>query len=308
MANTKPQRIKSISEYHRLLGLPKSEHPLISVVNFDEVARSRYSNSIHLVFDFYAIMLKRMKGIKYKYGQLYYDFEEDGALFFMTPNQVLSIEFSATEILQKRSGWVILIHPDFIWNTSLAKTIKRYDFFDYSVHEALFLSEKEEKTLNGIITNIQQEYNSNIDRFSKQIIVTHIESLLNYSERFYNRQFLTREKSNHQILEQVERLLTDYFNSDDLISKGLPTVQYVAEKLNVSPGYLSSLLRVLTGQNTQQHIHDKLIEKAKEQLSTTDLLISEIAYGLGFEHSQAFSRLFKSKTNQSPLEFRQSFN
>ncbi|HBF19459.1 MAG TPA: AraC family transcriptional regulator [Cryomorphaceae bacterium] len=308
MANAKPQRIKSIGEYHRILGLPKPEHPLMSVVNFDKIDHSQPKPSVNFVFDFYAIMLKRMKGIKYKYGQLYYDFEDDGVLFFMTPNQVLSIEFDEVEVPQKPSGWMLLIHPDFIWNTSLAKTIKQYDFFDYTVHEALLLSGKEEQTLNGVINNIQQEYHSNIDKFSKQIIVTHIEALLNYSERFYNRQFITREKSNHQILEQLERVLTDYFNSDDLISKGLPTVQYVAESLNISPSYLSSLLRVLTGQNTQQHIHDKLIEKAKEKLSTTDFSISEIAFGLGFEHSQAFSRLFKNKTNQSPLEFRQSFN
>lgn len=133
-------------------------------------------------------------------------------------------------------------------------------------------------------------------------------TLLNYSERFYNRQFLTREKSNHQILDRLEKLLTNYFNNEDLLIKGLPTVQHIADKLNVSPKYLSSLLKVLTGQSTQQHIHEKLIDRAKERLSTTDLSISEIAYELGFEHLQSFSKLFKAKTNLSPLEFRQSFN
>jgi AraC-like DNA-binding protein len=176
------------------------------------------------------------------------------------------------------------------------------------VNEALWLSEKEEAIISGIMANIQEEYHSNIDKFSKNIIISHIENLLSYSERFYNRQFITREKANHQILERLEKSLNDYFNSDSLISKGLPTVQNIAHNLNVSSSYLSSLLRVVTGKNTQQHIHDKLIEKAKEKLSTTELSISEIAYGLGFEHSQAFSRLFKSKTNQSPSEFRQSFN
>jgi AraC-like DNA-binding protein len=308
MAKTKPYRIKSISEYHRHLNLPKPEHPLISVINFDDVQHLDHSNPINLVFDFYCIALKRMNGVKYKYGQLNYDFEDDGVLFFLSPNQVLSIENIGSEIPPKLSGWMLLIHPDFIWNTSLVKSIKQYDFFDYSVNEALFLSEKEEKTLNGIVEKIRQEYQSNIDNFSKKIIVTHIENLLSYCERFYTRQFITREKANHQILERLEKLLTDYFNNDDLISKGLPTVQYVSDKLNVSVSYLSRLLKVLTGQTTQQHIHDKLIEKAKEKLSTTDLSVSEIAYDLGFEHSQAFSRLFKSKTNQSPLEFRQSFN
>jgi AraC-like DNA-binding protein len=309
MANTNLQRIKTISEYHRLLGLPKPEHPLISVIKMNDSSHDSYRNSVNAIFDFYFIAMKRMKGVKYKYGgQLHHDFEDDGVLFFMSPNQVLSVEIIDQEIAKKASGWLLLIHPDFIWNTSLAKNIKQFDFFDYAVNEALFLSEKEEATLNGIIENIRQEYHSNIDKFSKQIIISHIEALLNYSERFYNRQFITREKANHQILNRLEKLLTDYFNNDDLISKGLPTVHYVAENLNVSPGYLGSLLRTLTGQNTQQHIHDKLIEKAKQKLSTTNLSISEIAYQLGFEHSQSFSKLFKTKTNISPLGFRQSFN
>lgn len=309
MAIAKPQRVKSISEYHRILGLPKPEHPLISVINLNGTTQhSPGQNTINLVFDFYFIVLKRMKGVKYQYGQQYYDFDDDGILFFMSPNQVLSIEFEEKETTEKASGWFLLIHPDFIWNTSLARSIKQYDFFNYSVNEALILSEKEEKILAGIIENIEQEYHSNIDNFSQDIIIAHIETLLRYSDRFYNRQFITRKKANHQILENLEKLLADYFAKDDLISKGFPTVQYVSDKLNLSVSYLSRLLKVLTGQTTQQHIHDKLIEKAKEKLSTTDLSVSEIAYDLGFEHSQAFSRLFKSKTNQSPLEFRESFN
>lgn len=308
MANTEPVRIKSISEFHRLRGLPKPEHPLISVLTMENFTRMPENLSMNIVYDFYFIAAKRMKHVTYKYGQLRYDFEDDGILFFMSPNQVLKLEILEEELSEKPSGWILLIHPDFIWNTPLAKTIKQYEFFDYSVNEALFLSEKEEVTLNGIIQHIKQEYHSNIDKFSKQIIITHIENLLSYCERFYNRQFITREKANHQILEQLEELLTDYFNSDDLGSLGLPTVQFVAEKLNVSPSYLGSLLRLHTGQNTQQHIHNKLIEKAKEKLSTTNRSISEIAYELGFEHSQSFSKLFKTKTNLSPLEFRQSFN
>jgi len=228
-------------------------------------------------------------------------------VFFASPNQVFRIEPSPNATT-KRSGWILLIHPDFLWNTALAKTIKQYEFFDYSVNEALFLSEKEEKTLNNIVENIKQEYHANIDRFSKQIIISQVESLLNYSERFYNRQFITREKSNHQVLEHMEKILTDYFNMDDLSSKGLPTVQYIAETLNISQKYLSGLLKAETGQNTQQHIHARLIEKAKEKLSTTNSSISEIAYELGFEHPQSFSKLFKTKTNLSPLEFRHSFS
>lgn len=308
MANTKPHRIKSISQFHRLRGLSKPEHPLISVITTDDFTRLPDHNTMNAVFDFYLIALKRMAGVKYQYGQLHYDFEDGGALFFMAPNQVLNIEVIEQEIPQKPSGWLLLIHPDFIWNTSLAQNIRKYEFFDYSVNEALFLSEKEEKTLNGVIENIEQEYHSNIDKFSNQIIISHIEALLNYSERFYHRQFITREKANHQILNRLEALLSDYFNDEKLIANGLPTVQYISEKLNVSPGYLGSLLRVLTGENTQQHIHNKLIEKAKEKLSTTDLSVSEIAYGMGFEYPQSFSRLFKAKTKLSPLEFRASFN
>jgi len=296
-------RLKSISEYHDLRGLPQSEHPLISVVNMGD---AKHSENSSLVLDYYSISIKRgIKG-KLKYGQQEYDFNA-GVMFFIAPNQVFRVEADTDNVI-KQSGWVLLIHPDFFWNTSLATKIKKYEFFDYSVNEALFLSEKEEKIVNGIIENIQQEYHSNIDKFSKEIIVSQIETLLNYAERFYNRQFITREKLNHQILEDLEKLLADYFNSDNLSSKGLPTVQYVAEKLNISPSYLGSLLRTLTGQNTQQYIHKNLIEKAKEKLSTTNLTVSEIAYELGFEHSQAFSRLFKNKTNQTPLEFRQSFN
>ncbi|HEY5406091.1 MAG TPA: helix-turn-helix transcriptional regulator, partial [Ginsengibacter sp.] len=182
------------------------------------------------------------------------------------------------------------------------------EYFDYSVHEALFLSEKEETIIAGVMQNIQQEYHSNIDKFSQDIIIAQLELLLNYAERFYHRQFLTRNKTNHQILDRMEEILTKYFESDDLIKNGLPTVQQIAESLTVSPNYLSGLLKTLTGQSTQQHIHNKLIEKAKEQLSTTELSVSEIAYELGFEHPQSFSKLFKTKTNFSPLEFRQSFN
>lgn len=302
------QRIRSISEFHQLRGLSKPAHPLISIVDYAAIKLLPDVSEVHWIFDYYLISVKRGIDGKIKYGQQAYEFDYDeGVMFFIAPNQLFKIQVDH-KAAKKRSGWMLLIHPDFFWNTSLAKTIKRYEFFDYSVNEALFLSEKEEQTLNGIIENIRQEYESNIDQFSKHIIISHIEALLNYSERFYNRQFITREKANHQVLERFEELLADYFNSDDLISKGLPAVQDIAGRLNMSPKYLSGLLKALTGQSTQQHIHDKLIDKAKEKLSTTNLSVSEIAYELGFEHSQSFSKLFKTKTKLSPLAFRQSFN
>ncbi len=301
------KHFKTISEFHQFRELPAPAHPLISVIDLEKVKHLHAYEPKNLVLDFYSIAVKRTSNIQMQYGQQPFNFNE-GIISFIAPNQVIALSVKDTRKEIKQSGWVIYIHPDFLWNTSLAKTIKQYDFWDYSLHEALCLSEKEETIITAIIQNIRQEYHSNIDKFSKNIIISHIEALLNYSERFYNRQFITREKTNHNILERLEKLLTDYFNDGDLISKGLPTVANLAQSLNLSPKYLSSLLKVLTGQNTQQHIHEKLIEKAKEKLSTTDLSISEIAYDLGFEHLQSFSKLFKIKTKQSPLKFRELFN
>lgn len=305
MPHKKPHRVKTISEFHQLNGLPAPQHPLVSIVNYRDLIINTSNESTTFLFSYYTISLKR--GVsKMFYGQQQYDFDE-GVMYFMAPNQILRTNNNPDDLLN-RSGWLLLLHPDFLWNTALAKKIKQYEFFGYSINEALFLSEKEEEILNQIVQNIKQEYHTNIDKFSQDIIISQIETLLNYAERFYNRQFITREKANHQILDRLEKLLSDYFNSDDLVTKGLPTVQRIADALLVSPSYLSSLLKNLTGQSTQQHIHNKLIEKAKEKLSTTTLSVSEIAYELGFEHSQSFSKLFKAKTKLSPLEFRQSFN
>ena len=300
------KHFKTISDFHQFRRIAKPEHPLIRVINVESVRHLHDDEPVNLVLDFYFIAIKRMSDIKVKYGQQQYDFNE-GIMSFMSPNQVFNIAITKDEELTQ-SGWVLLIHPDFLWNTPLAKTIKDYQFFNYSVNEALFLSEKEEKIFNNIFQNIQQEYHSNIDKLSKQIIISQIESLLTYADWFYHRQFITREKLAHQILERLEKLLSDYLNSEDLVTKGLPSVQYISEALNVSPNYLRGLLKVLTGRNTQQHTHDKLIEKAKEKLSTTNLSVSEIAYELGFEHPQSFSKLFKVKTHRSPLELRASFS
>ena len=304
MTNTQPHRIKTITEFHQFRGLPKPEHPLISVVNFEKFTRLRDDEPKSLVNDFYSIALKRSFNAKMKYGQQEYDFDE-GVLFLISPGQVFAI-VSDKEI--QHSGWMLLVHPDFLWNTPLAQKIKQYEYFSYDVHEALFLSDKEETKIIGMMQNIEQEYQSSIDKFSQDVIIAQLELLLTYTERFYHRQFLTRKITNHKILDRLENILSEYFNSDSLAKKGLPSVQHIAETLNVSPNYLSGLLKVLTGLSTQQHIHEKLIEKAKEKLSTTDLSVSEIAFELGFEHSQSFSKLFRSKINLSPLEFRQSFN
>lgn len=300
------RKLKSLVEFHRSRNLPPPMHPLISVVNYADVQLSPESNNINWVFDFYCISLKRNLAIKVKYGQQEYDFDE-GLMFFIAPGQVFGIE-ALPDVQVKKSGWILLIHPDFFWKSELAKRIKKYDFFSYSVSEALFLSNTEETTLEGIIQNIWQEHHSNIDKFSQDIIISQIETLLNYSERFYQRQFITRNITNHQILDRMENILTRYFQDEKLCRNGLPTVRYLTEELNISSGYLSRLLKELTDLSTIQHIQNKVIEMAKEKLSTTDLSISEIAYGLGFEHSQSFSKMFKAKTHLSPLEFRISFN
>lgn len=305
MQRKTPIRIKSITEYHRILNLPKPEHPLISIVDYAEIDPLIKETSKIAVFDFYFISIKKDVNVKFKYGQQLYDFDE-GMMFFMSPNQVISVESGNGG--QDFSGWILLIHPDFFWNTSLANSIRHYEFFDYSVNEALFLSAKEELIVKNIINNIKQEYHSNIDKFSQQIIISQIESLLNYSNRFYNRQFITREKNNHQVLERFEKFINDYLNGGESIEKGLLTVQFVAQNLNISPNYLSALLKILTGDNAKQHIQNKILEKTKERLSTTNLTVSEIAYELGFERLQSFSKLFKSKTKLSPIEFRASFN
>ncbi|RNL90393.1 AraC family transcriptional regulator [Sinomicrobium pectinilyticum] len=303
MADNVPYKISTISEYHSFRGLPAPEHPLVSVINFDDI-QLKEEEPESLVCGFYTIALKRHPDARLKYGQQEYDFNE-GVMLFMAPGQVFGIRKGLEE---RPTGWMLMLHPDYLWNTRLATAIKHYEYFDYAIHEALFLSKKEEESITGIFQIIRQEYHTNIDNYSHNIIIAQLELLLSYSERFYNRQFITRSIASHKILEQLEEILNGYFTKDSLIETGIPTVQGVAEKLHVSPKYLSSLLKNLTGQNTQQHIHHRLIEKAKEKLSTTGLSVSEIAFQLGFEHSQSFSRLFKMKTKQSPMEFRASFN
>ena len=306
MKITPPLRFKTISEFHQFRQLPKPEHPLISVINVESIKRLNTNEPLNLVLDFYCIALKKNFNVKMKYGQQEYDFDE-GVMSFISPGQVFSIGPSHEGDL-KHSGWLRYIHPDFLWGTSLAKKIKQYEYFDYSVHEALFLSEKEEIRIMEIILNIEQEYHANIDKYSQDLIIAHLELVLTYAERFYHRQFITRKITSNALLSRLEDLLDSNFNDEAIAKIGLPTVQSIAEKLNVSPNYLTGMLKVLTGQSTQQHIHNKLIEKAKEKLSATNLSVSEIAYELGFEHPQSFSKLFKTKTKLSPLKFRQTFN
>ncbi|KAA8484090.1 AraC family transcriptional regulator [Arcticibacter tournemirensis] len=306
MPGKKIIHLKSITEFHRSRGLEAPQHPLISIVNYADIQLSADTADVNWVCDFYSIAVKRNLNAKLHYGQQEYDFDE-GVMFFIAPGQVYGVSFEGAATWE-RSGWILLLHPDFLWNTSLGTSIKGYEYFGYSANEALHLSEKEEATMKGIIDNIRQEYHNNLDRFSQNIIIAQIETLLFYADRFYQRQFITRKISNHKILSRFEIILNEYFSSCKQINSGLPSVQYIADSLNVSPNYLSGLLKSLTGETTQQHIHNYLIEKAKERLSATTLSVSEIAYELGFEHPQSFSKLFKLKTDVSPLEFRAKFN
>jgi AraC-like DNA-binding protein len=292
--------VNSISELHRVLSLPKPEHPLVSVINLKDV---KPSGKKSLVFNLYSVWLEKNVESKIRYGQNYFDFDE-GSMIFLSPGQIISGgSHENTEY-----GWGLVFHPDFIRNYPLAKTIKNYGYFSYAVNEALHLSKKEETMVISIMKNILKEYSSGIDHYSQDVIVSQIELLLNYCNRYYNRQFITRKTVNSDLLSKLEILLTEYFNSNKLTESGMPTVQYISTQLNISPNYLSDMLRSLTGQNTQQHIHNKLIDKAKEILTTTNLSVSEIAYELGFEYPQSFSKLFKAKTNLSPLDFRLTFN
>ncbi|WP_236688483.1 helix-turn-helix domain-containing protein [Flavobacterium akiainvivens] len=293
--------MNSISEFHRILGVTRPEHPLISVIHFEDLGTFAEEISEKVMYNFYMILLVKKFDGRIRYGQNFVDFDEGSASFF-SPGQILSTDDNAKE------GWILIIHPDFIRSHAFGKTIKNYGFFSYDIYEALFLSEKEETVLNGIIHNIEQEFKSNIDNFSQNIIISQVETLLNYADRFYNRQFITRKQINNDLLSKLDKILNEYFDSEQVQDNGLPKVENLARELHLSPNYLSDMLRSLTGLNTQQTIQHKLVEKAKETLASTTLSVSEIAFRLGFSHPQSFNKFFKSKTQLSPLAFRRSFN
>lgn len=302
MKNTEQniKKINSVRELHSFMGLPSPLNPLVTII--DHAQNQKQTNHQKLLLDFYNISIKRSFKGKLKYGKNHYDFD-DGTMSFIAPNQVISVD---AEEDRNQDGWSLLFHSDLIRQYPLGKAIKNYGFFSYAVNEALHLSDEEEKTIEAIVQNIQKELNARLDNFSQDVIVSNLELLLSYCNRFYNRQFITRKMATSDLLSNFERILESHFaDNSDL---ALPSVEKLATELNVSAAYLGDMLRNLTGQNTQQHIHDKLIEKAKEILTTTDLTVSEIAYQLGFEYPQSFSKLFKSKTNLTPLEFRSSFN
>ncbi|SDQ97020.1 Helix-turn-helix domain-containing protein [Chryseobacterium soldanellicola] len=294
-------KFQSVSEFHKMFGLAKPEHPLVSFIRLEDMTLPAEGLSENMILDFYKIAYKDTIG-RAKYGQHQYDFGE-GGLVFTAPGQVFEKPKN-----NKSKGFIILLHPDFLLSYPLAKKIKQYGFFSYSTDEALQVSEKEKETLFSVFKIIDEELKSRTDDFSQDVVISQLELLLNYSRRYYKRQFITYKAVNDHLIEKFDKILDHYFNNDEELQNGMPTVQHLADQLNVSASYLSDMLRSLTGLNTQQHIHNRFIETAKEILSITDMSVSEIAYHMGFEYPQSFTRLFKSKTNQTPLEFRKSFN
>jgi AraC-like DNA-binding protein len=293
-------RIKSISQLHSLLGFGKPKHPLISLIDASKLNVQQNEVGIKISYDFYMISLKD-KSCGVEYGRKSFDFEE-GVMVFSAPGQV----YSPTKVIKQGDihGWMLYFHPDLIRNTHLGNQIDDYSFFNYEVFEALHLSEEEEKTINTSVSNIKNEYEQRIDNHSQRVIVSNIELLLNYCLRFYERQFNTRTNQNKDIISQFEKELKKYFDTNQHLEDGLPSIQYFANKAHFSQHYFSDLLKKETGRSTKDHINDFVIEKAKNLLLGSEQSISEIAYDLGFNYPHYFTRLFKAKTGHTPLEYR----
>jgi AraC-like DNA-binding protein len=285
----------------RMLDRPAPLHPLVSLIDYSDGRVDLLQSGQQFSLDFYKISFKTKFNGKVRYGQGHYDFEE-GGLAFLAPHQVVTM----SEMAEVYEGFALFFHPDLIRNYPLGHNIRNYGFFSYAVSEALFLSEKEKKVIGQLFMTIRTELDQSIDHFSQDILVSQIELLLNYSHRYYARQFITRRMVNHEMVEKLDLFLDRRLEQAQVT--GLPTVQEAADHLNVSPRYLTDLLRSLTGQGTQQHIHDRLISRAKDILTNSHASIAEIAYQLGFEHPQSFAKLFRQKTRLSPVQFRQSFN
>ncbi|AMJ67811.1 helix-turn-helix domain-containing protein [Hymenobacter sp. PAMC 26628] len=297
-------QVPSVAAQLQLAGVAaRLKHPLFSILRFEDLPPAAVTQRVRLISDLYQITLKKDCPCKLQYGQTPYDFGE-GVMSFFAPKQVVILEPGA---VLPAAGWLLLVHPDFLRGHPLSQTINDYGFFEYAVNEALLLSAEEQDAIEGLLRQVEQEANRPLDHLSQAVLILHLELLLTYCQRYVNRQFITRKPNNHELLRKVELLLHQHFTQQDLL-EGLPTVGLLAEQLHLSPKYLSDCLKQLTGQTAQQLIHEKLLAHAKHVLTTTELAVSEIAYQLGFEYPQSFSKLFKNKTNQTPLEYRQSFN
>ena len=296
-------RLESISQLNALFQQTAPKHPLIAVIDFSKMEKHEKVEEIKLTCGFYSVMFKNHCANKLKYGKEYYDFQE-GTLMCIAPNQIITIENDANSENADIVGWGLFFHPDLIRGTSLGNKIKEYTFFSYEVNEALHLSDKEKQTLWDCVDKLENELSENIDLHSQTLITSNIELLLNYCARYYDRQFITRKKVNTNLLRKFETILNSYFNSNDQQYKKLPSVKYFAEILFLSPNYLSDLLKKETGKTAQEYLHYYLIEEAKNNLLNTNDPINEIAFNLGFEYPQYFSKLFKSKTGMTPIAYR----
>lgn len=297
-------RIKTITELTRMLKGEKPRHPLVTFIDFGNPNLEESKEKVKIVSDFYSVYLKGNTCKNVKYGRQTYDFEE-GTMVCIAANQVYEVEPNLDND-EPRTGWGLFFHPDLILGSNLGNQIKQYTYFTYESNEALHLSDREKTIINEIVEKIDFELNQNIDKHTNQLIVSNIELLLNYLLRFYDRQFITRTKSNQGVLVKLENYLNDYFSSNELALTGIPSVKICAEHLNLSPNYLSDLLKKETGKNTQEHIHLKLIADSKHLLLATNKSISEIAYMFGYSSPQYFSKVFKKHTNLSPSEFRET--
>lgn len=294
--------LKSISEINSFINVD-TRHPLVSVVDFSK-GYENLPTGTRISADFYSLMFKNHCANHIKYGRQSLDFQ-DGSLICIAPKQVIEMNDETSEKTDP-AGWGLFFHPDLLRGTALGETIDNYTFFSYETNEALHLSDKEKHILADCIHKIESELQENIDHHSQTLIVSNIELLLNYCLRYYGRQFITRKANNTSVVGQIERILKAYFTSENIKENGLPSVKYLAEQVHLSPNYLSDLLKKETGMNTQDHIHYYLIEEAKNILTQTNQSASEIAFALGFEYPQYFSKLFKQKTGFTPLQYRNS--
>lgn len=300
----KPYAIQSIRALHEILELPKPKHPLISVIDFSKIKCYDDQKLESVTYGFYCISLKKNFKGWMRYGQQHYDYD-DGIMSFFAPNQVVITEIRDDWELE---GLWLVIHPDFIQSFLLGKEINQFGFFSYAVNEALHLSEGEERMITLLLNDIAVESEKATDTFSHAILIKQIELLLSYCDRFYYRQFLTRKQAGSNLLSSFEKLLDECFEKEGLQGHSIPTVSHLAEKLHISSNYLSDMLRSITGRSAQELIQLKLISEAKRLLSSTELSVSEIAYRLGFEYPQSFSKLFKKKTEKTPRQFRSIMN
>lgn len=293
--------IKSINQLLEGSGFGKATHPLIAIIDTANIVFGEEMQGLRISSDMYSIALKD-SSCGLEYGRKPYDFNE-GVLFFSAPKQVFTV--TKVQKLNEVKGWMFYFHPDLIRNTKLASKIDDYTFFNYEVNEALHLSEKEQSVLNNLVDLIETEIKDRIDSHSQQVLVSNIELILSYSFRFYERQFNTRSAQNTDIVSKVESLLKNYYKTNELISSGPPTIEYLANGCHLSPNYLSDVLSKETGRSAKDHINDFLIEKAKNHLISSTDSVSAIAYSLGFNYPHYFSRIFKKKTGKTPQEFRQ---